>query len=142
MVIIGFQVVVWMVLIVLAIFGYQWIDLTKIKDWATVISVALVGLSYTLGILFDSFTGSLFSLWEFGSWSWLVPRDRQATEPPGKMRAYIMAVNPAASHELTQRANRNSLVRATSLNLVLICITSIIWVQRQFGFSVKIDTVI
>jgi hypothetical protein len=139
MVIIGFQVLVWMTLVVLTVFGYQWIDLSKLKDWTTLLSVALVGTSYTLGIVFDSFIASLFAPWEYRSRMWLPDK---ITENPGRMRAYIMAKNPDASEELLKRANRNSLIRATSLNLVLISITLLIWVQKQFGFSVKSDIMI
>ena len=139
MVIIGFQVLVWMMLVVFTVFGYEWIDLSKLKDWTTILSVALVGASYTLGIVFDSLMATLFAPWESRSRMFL---PKEATENPGRMRAYIMAKNPDASEELLKRANRNSLLRATSINLVLISITSLIWVQKQFGFSVKLDTMI
>ena len=139
MVIIGFQVVVWMVLILLSIFGYEWIDLLKLKDWTTFISVVVVGTSYTLGIVFDSFTGSLFAPWERRSSRWLPER---VNESPGLMRAYIMAANPDASEELNNRANRNSLIRATSLNLILISITSLVFVHTRIGFSLKLESVI
>ena len=113
MVIIGFQVLVWMSLIVLILFGYKGIDLSKLKDWTAVISLALVGASYTLGIVFNSFVGALFAHWEFESWRWLLrPSDLKGGEHPARMRAYITAFNSGASEDLTKRTNRNSLVRA------------------------------
>lgn len=135
MVIIGFQVLVWITLITFAFFGYDWIHVSKLKDWTTIISVALVGISYTLGIVFDSFVGTLFAPWESRSWRW--SREKHSISP-GVMRAYIMATNADASQELTKRGNRSSLVRATSLNLVLITLSSLVFVLNQFGFSWKL----
>lgn len=128
MVIIGFQVVVWMSLIILVIVGYDWIDVSKFKDWATPISIALVGVSYTLGIIFDSFIRLLFITLEPAS--------------PGNMMAYIIATNTDAAEELNKRANRSSLVRATSLNLLIISVSSLIFVKKYFGWSIRILTLI
>jgi len=140
MVIIGFQVLVWMTLIVFVVFGYNWIDLSKLKDWTTIISLALVGIAYTLGIVFDNFIGTLFTPWESKSWRWLPEHHGQSPGrmTPGRMRAYIIASNSQASEDLTNRANRSSLVRATSLNLLLITISSLVLVLKQFGFSWKL----
>ena len=147
MVIIGFQVLVWMVLIVLIVFGYDWVDFQKLKDWATILSVILIGASYTLGIVFDSFMASLYAPWERRSWKWLPEEIKEGMArgekvSPGHMRAYLMTASPEASEELNNRANRNSLIRATSLNLVIICLASLIFVHKQFGFSPKLEIVI
>lgn len=135
MVIIGFQVLIWMVLITLFVFGYNWIDVSKFKDWVTLISIALVGVSYTLGIIFDGFIATLFAPWEYRSRRWL---PTQYTGNPGRMRAYITATSADASEELTRRANRSSLIRATSLNLLIISICSLIFVKRYFGWHTKL----
>ena len=143
MVIIGFQVLVWMALMVLTIFGYHWIDLSKLKDWSTIVSVALVGISYTLGIVFDSFIGSLFAPWEYSVQGRFIDRSHtNSTVSFGQMRAYIIATNSDVSDDLTKRNNRSSLVRATSLNLLLITLSSLVLVLTRIGFSWKLLTVI
>lgn len=157
MVIIGFQVLVWMSLIVLILFGYKGIDPSKLKDWSAVISLALVGTSYTLGLVFNGFIAAVFVHWESSLWTSFVNRsDREGrigpahvrTGPahvrtgPGQMRAYITAFNSDASEDLTREANRHSLIRATSLNLVLIGITSLVWVNKQYGFWLRLDLAI
>lgn len=128
MVIIGFQVLVWISLIILVIVGYDWIDISKLKDWATPISIGLVGVSYTLGIIFDSCIRILFIAFE--------------RPTSGSMLAYIIATNTDAAEELTKRANRSSLVRATSLNLIIISIFSLIFVKKYFGWSIRIMALI
>jgi hypothetical protein len=150
MVIIGFQVLVWMSLIVLILFGYRDIDPAKLKDWSAIISLALVGTSYTLGLVFNGFIGSVFAHSESSLWKSFVTRSgregrrgpAQIPTDPGQMRAYITAFNSDASEDLTSEAHRHSLIRATSLNLVLIGITSLVWVTKQYGFWLRLDLAI
>ena len=150
MVIIGFQVLVWMSLIVLILFGYKGIDISKLKDWSGAISLALVGTSYTLGLVFNGFIGAVFAHWEISLWEWFVKlSDRkgrtgpaQSRTDPAQMRAYLTAFNSDASEQLTREFNRHSLIRATSLNLVLIGITSLVWVNKQYGFWLRLDLAI
>lgn len=35
LVLVGFQVLIWVLLLVLSVFGYHWIDIDFVKDWAT-----------------------------------------------------------------------------------------------------------
>ena len=53
LVLIGFQVIIWVSLLVLAVFGFQWIHLDALKQWSTEISVALVGVAYMFGLIFE-----------------------------------------------------------------------------------------
>jgi hypothetical protein len=143
MVIIGFQVLIWMSLLLITIFGYHWIDFSRLKDWSTIISIALIGISYTLGIVFDSFIRSLFGPLEFRNPARFYDQD---TVKPAvsfyKMRAYINANNKEVSDDLTRRDYRNSLVRATILNMILITVTLLIMVLIKFGFLWKLVTII
>jgi hypothetical protein len=142
MVIIGFQVLVWMSLVVLILFGYKDIDPSKLKDWSAVISLALVGTAYTLGLVFNGFIGAVFVHWEFSLWEWLNRPGREGRRGPAQMRAYITAFNSDASEGLTSEAHRHSLIRATALNLVLIGITSLVWAHKQYGFWLRLDLAI
>ena len=56
--IVGLQTVVWLTLIVLTIFGYKWVPLETLEKWSGPIVLFIIGMSYTLGILFDR-------LWDF-----------------------------------------------------------------------------
>jgi hypothetical protein len=53
LVLIGFQVLIWVSLLILTIFGFGWVHLNALKQWSTEISVGLVGVAYMLGLIFD-----------------------------------------------------------------------------------------
>ena len=46
LVLIGFQVLIWVPLLVLTVFGYDWLDLEGLKTWSGQLSVGLVGVAY------------------------------------------------------------------------------------------------
>src|ERR1043166_5774339 len=54
LVIVGFEVLDWILLLVLALFGYQWIKLNSVTQWATQLSFGLLGLAYMFAGLFKS----------------------------------------------------------------------------------------
>lgn len=141
-VIIGFQVLVWISLLVEIGFGHKWVNPSQLKDWATLISVAFVGVSYTLGIIFDNLTNSLFAPWSsFAGMHFFEPRLSERPHP-GRMRIYIMTKNAEMSRELQGRFNQSRLLRATSLNILLIGVLTLILVIKQVGFSWKIGLIV
>src|ERR1051325_5492741 len=125
-VIIGFQALIWMVLIILVFLGYDWIDLSKLKDWATPISLAVISISYTLGVIFNTVLNSLFTPLELKI---LASRGSgMSQETLRYMRAYIIVYNSGAAEDLDRRFNRSSLIRATAINISLISIWTCILV--------------
>ena len=60
----GLQAIVWLVLASLSVAGLTWIDVgtvaTRFKDWASLISVFVLGFAYALGIIVDRVADSLF----------------------------------------------------------------------------------
>src|SRR2546421_10496063 len=66
LVLIGFQVLIWVSLLVLAVFGYGWLRLDGLKQWSTELSVALVGVAYMFGLIFDRAVGALPYSWIIG----------------------------------------------------------------------------
>ena len=68
LVLIGFQVLVWVTLIGLAIFDFNWIHLDGLKQWSAELSVGLIGVAYMFGLIFDKAVCS-FLFWCFRSYS-------------------------------------------------------------------------
>src|SRR5256714_8935060 len=66
LVLIGFQTLIWVSLLVLAVFGYGWLRLDGLKQWSTELSVALVGVAYMFGLIFDRAVGALPYSWIIG----------------------------------------------------------------------------
>lgn len=120
-VIIGFQVLVWISLTVLTICGYKWIDLSSLKDWSAAIAVGLIAVSYTLGLIFDNLVASLFAPWQYRTVREATERGRRflsreglAASPldasPLEMIAYIMATNKDVFEHLERLSNQNRLL--------------------------------
>ena len=147
-VIIGFQMLIWILLILFTIWGYNWIDIVSLKDWTGTIVVGLVAISYTLGIILDSIAGSLSDVW----FSWAFYRLSLRTvgrkgvfneyHPydvhPSVMRSHIRSTDPITYDYLEKIFNQGRLLRSTSINLVLISVMSIIFVVTQIGIVWKL----
>ena len=91
LVIIGFEVLAWVFLLVLALFGYQWINLGLVSQWATQLSFALLGLAYMLGLIFDKAVSSLPFGWIVGHGAVAETADLVS---PLLMRMEVLARNP------------------------------------------------
>ena len=59
LVIVGFEVLAWILLLVLALFDHQWIELNFVTQWATQLSFGLLGLACMFGVIFDKAVSSL-----------------------------------------------------------------------------------
>ncbi|HEX8163995.1 MAG TPA: hypothetical protein VF538_19145 [Pyrinomonadaceae bacterium] len=134
MVIVGFQALIWMSLIVLIVFGHDWIDISKLKDWATLISLGLIAISYTIGIIFNSLIGSTFFRWESKNWRLFT----HLPERPARMRAYILIKSKDASENLEKRFYQNRLLRGTSINVLFIGAAVLILALKHSGFSWRV----
>ena len=62
LVIVGFEVLAWILLLALTLFGYQWIELNFVTQWATQLSFGLLGLAYMFGAIFEGGVVTAFRL--------------------------------------------------------------------------------
>src|SRR5437764_7896909 len=121
LVLIGFQVLIWVSLLVLAVFGYGWLRLDGLKQWSTELSVALVGVAYMFGLIFDKAVGTL-------RYSWIIGGRYAPSEDspsPLAMRIEILMKEPEVFEMLERRTNQHRLVRATVFNLALISLSAL-----------------
>jgi hypothetical protein len=139
LVIVGFEVLAWISLLVLALFGYQWIDLGLVSQWATQLSFALLGLAYMLGLIFDKAVASL----PFG---WIVGHGAVAetnnSASPLRMRMEVLARDPDMYDVLQKRINQHRLVRSTVFNFALISLSALLFVFTRFGFDFRLFAVL
>lgn len=142
---IGFQVLIWISLSILNIFGYQWIDPSKLTGWAPLISLALIGVSYTFGIIFNSLVASAYLPWMkklVSKWrqSYFAAykRDDLSLINTRQMRFYVMMKSPDVSHYLRRQLHRTQLLRGTSVNFFIIGILTFVFVVKQVGFSLPL----
>jgi len=139
LVIVGFEVLAWLFLLVLALFGYQWINLGFVTQWATQLSFALFGLAYMFGVIFDKAVSSLPFGWIVGHGAVAETADLPS---PLLMRMQVLVKNPDIYHELQKRINQHRLVRSTVFNFALISLSALLFVFKQFGFDLRLFVVL
>ena len=135
LVIVGFEVLAWIFLLTLTLFGYKWIELNFVTQWATQLSFGLLGLAYMFGVIFDKAVSSL----PFG---WIVGHGAVAETPdlpsPLRMRMQVLARNPEIYNQLQKRINQHRLVRSTVFNFALISLSALLFVFTRFGFDLRL----
>src|SRR5437764_14102565 len=124
LVLIGFQVLIWVSLLVLAVFGYGWLRLDGLKQWSTELSVALVGVAYMFGLIFDKAIGALPYSWIIGGSA--LPRVGELPSPL-VMRMEILVKKPEVYETLERQINQHRLVRSTVFNLALISLAALLF---------------
>jgi len=135
LVIVGFEVLAWIFLLVLALFGYQWIDLDFVTQWATQLSFGLLGLAYMFGLIFDKAVSSLPFGWIVGHGAVAETADLPS---PLLMRMQVLAKNPDIYAELQKRINQHRLVRSTVFNFALISLSALLFVFTRIGFNLRL----
>jgi hypothetical protein len=139
LVIIGFEVMAWILLLILSVFGYQWIRFDFVNQWATQLSFGLLGLGYMFGIIFDKAIASL-------PFRWIVAgsaASESAKAPtPLAMRMQALAKDPDIYHVLQQHINQHRLVRSTVFNFALISLAALLFVGTQVGFNLRLLVVL
>jgi hypothetical protein len=60
--VVGFQAAAWLTLLVLGLFGTDWVTLSELETWAALITVAVVAAAYMLGVIVDRIADDVFLL--------------------------------------------------------------------------------
>jgi hypothetical protein len=135
LVIVGFEVLAWILLLILALFGYQWINLGFVTQWATQLSFGLLGLAYMFGLIFDKAVSSLPFGWIVGHGAVAETADLPS---PLLMRMQVLAKSPGIYAELQKRINQHRLVRSTVFNFALISLSALLFVFMRTGFNLRL----
>ena len=135
LVLIGFQMLIWVSLLVMTIFGYQWLNLDALNQWSAQLSVALVGIAYMFGLIFDKAISTLPYRWIMGG---SAPTETRDLPSPLEMRMEILAKKPEIFEALERRINQHRLVRSTVINLTLISLSAMAFLLTQIGFNIRL----
>jgi hypothetical protein len=142
--IIGFQVTIWVVLLLLSAFGYKWIDFSLLTSWAGLITIAFLAASYSLALVFDTLVLAETRRQRIARYKWpaqmvtQLKRESGITSDralPAMMRTYIVARNPALEGYITRMTYGFRLLTATTLNLVLICMATLVFLATRIGLT-------
>lgn len=132
----GIQASVWVVFITLGLFGYDWIHrvTSELEKWVGLVTIFVLAISYTLGIVMDRVADWTLQLITPQTKSvllrvkWIRHKALQDDLRISLLSRYeeIVALLEYIRHRLR-------IVRATVLNLVLITITSSIFIFVRCG---------
>jgi 8-oxo-dGTP pyrophosphatase MutT (NUDIX family) len=111
----GLEASAWVSLLVLAIFGTDWIDLSALDSWQALVTIVVLAAAYVLGILVDRAADSLHN--KLGDWRAPRPVDKPAGIP--RMRMVVLREGGAISTFVDYQRSRLRVARATVLNLLL-----------------------
>lgn len=129
LVIIGFQVLVWVTLLLWPVLKPNLVHLKHMENWVPVVALSVVAMAYTLGVVFDRFLGFLASIsYSQRLLKWLkLTFGHQTNEPTSTVTLtekhyYIMQRNPEAYKQWEYNDRQVRLLRATFANAFLIAI--------------------
>lgn len=121
--IIGIQSLVWIACLVFALFDLSWFDLQVLNGWETLATLFLLAIAYSLGVLIDRTSDSLF---------WRVDKHIRKKETPKdfpavwEMRLFITSKDAGIANFLEYVRSRLRIARSTTFNIALTIIASVI----------------
>jgi hypothetical protein len=132
----GFEVVVWFVILVFTVFGYDWVFKVQTQifsDWQILISVVALAFVYVLGILFDRFADMIFSKWDraiskriFGE---------EAAIVFAVKRFQISKENEYLHYQFEYTRSRQRIARASALNFAITTVLAFVFVATRLQGS-------
>lgn len=139
--IVGLQVEAWIALIVLDVFGDDWIDSGRLSDFAALVTILVLATAYILGILIDRVADSFFSTIEWkraGVWlNRVFGKCSQSLRTPEKvsiMRLTVMKDGGEIGSFLDYQRSRMRIARGTVLNLAIAWPFLVDLVAKQAGW--------
>ncbi len=132
--IVGLQVEAWLALILLSVFGTEWIHPDQVADFAALLTIVVLALAYVLGIILDRLADTLLDYLEHtrpGTHvkTWLRKKERpEKLEKVATMRMKVMVASDGATRFLDYQRSRWRIARATVLNLAIAGLAAALYV--------------
>jgi hypothetical protein len=120
----GFQATVWTSLLVLSVFGYEWVDLNKYKDFIAIVTMLVISFIYPLGVFVDNTSDELLK-----SWNRKI-REKCIEDKTLSARKLLTITDDDAFAEYLGYV-RTRISRSTFLNFLLITLTAIIFTATR-----------
>jgi 8-oxo-dGTP pyrophosphatase MutT (NUDIX family) len=140
--IVGLQAEAWLALIVITIFGSNWIDVDTAAQFVPILLVLLLAIAYVLGVIVDrtADTGfKRFSETRLGRWTnhtfgkdsetWVLPAREQT------MRTRVMLEGGGMATFIDYQRSRLRVARGTAVNLVAAIVVCAVYVPWHHGWS-------
>lgn len=143
--IVGLEAEAWLCLLVVTIFGSDWIDLDAAAPFASILLVLVLAVAYVLGVIVDrtadtafkSFSGSRLGGWSnrtFGKSSeeWLLPAREQT------MRAVVMRDGGGSATFIDYQRSRLRVARGTAINLAVGVVVAAVYCPWHAGWQATV----
>jgi hypothetical protein len=127
-IIIGLQASIWITLVLINLFGTKWININILKGWESLLTVFVLGIVYTLGIVVDRTSDSIFHSFDKKLRKKFISNKHLSVS---EMRLRIMLKSESIAKFLEYIRSRLRIARSTSLNFFFITITSVIFLVKQ-----------
>lgn len=127
--IIGIQGAIWVGLIILSIFGHDWIRsaLDLIKGWEPLLYVFFIGICYALGTFIDRMADCLFLLCDPSNilmrFDWIKRKSEVAHD--ARMKVFLR--EKRATDYFFNIRSRIRIVKATALNVFLVTVSTVVF---------------
>jgi len=131
--IIGLQASLWLFVLMLVVFGVNWLQALAtigLADWQTVIVVIALSIIYVIGIIVDRLADFAFTAWDRKMRNRIFPN---APLPIGVMRFQLGKDNEYLNRQFEYTRSRIRISRASILNFVLTTIFGV-WLIIQLQF--------
>ena len=104
--IVGLEVETWLALLVLGVFGTDWVDLGGVSSWEALVTILVLASAYVLGIIVDRLADRVSR--------------RLTRETPGfsRKRLEVMHGSPGMGAFVDYQRSRLRIARGTQFNLV------------------------
>lgn len=140
----GLQAAIWLSLLILAAFGWNWINLSLLKDFTTIFTFVGLATVYPIGIFVDELAD-----YAFKPWMKRIRKQRFRLEgfDPGDLDLTTMNLLQRTDDEFLKSyfnyiRMRIRVSRSTAINLALITITSLIFTVARFRHSQEFALII
>lgn len=138
----GIQSMVWVSLLVLTVFGYEWLAVLTSKiltDFSVIVTSILISFAYSLGVIFDRVSDHFFHNIGKAIGKQEFP---EADKPISVIRFNLGKDNPHLNTQIEYTRTRIRISRSSSLNIGLITIFAILFVLFQVSVSLKFGIII
>jgi hypothetical protein len=140
LVVIGLQSLAWMTVLILGLFGTEWVDPAQLEAWAALVTILVIASAYGLGVIIDRLADDVFlGVDRFlrrvrgdseGSGSVLATaaEDRPALQ---RMRFTVADSSDGLAKFLEYQRSRFRLARAPALNILAALPATALFLWRQ-----------
>ena len=127
--IIGIQALIWITMIVLSIFGFDWINEIKpdLKDWSSIVAILLMAVGYTIGIIIDRIAYVFFQIVK--PQNLLMKCNKVENWSKNAHNKQILAVYTGVSL-IQYIRSKIRIIRSTTINLIFILLASALFVNQ------------